>query len=70
MRNLLKAERVCWIQVSSEKNKLYYGNMNFCSIADILENMFLAKCFKYCYDINNVPYYNLPSIVDIEQPFK
>lgn len=55
MRNLLKAERECWIQVSSEKSKLSCGNIIFCSIADILENMFLAKCFKYCYNINNMP---------------
>lgn len=40
MRNLLKAERECWIQVSSEKYKLSCGNINFCSIADIGKYVF------------------------------
>lgn len=70
MRNLLKAERECWIQVSSEKYKLSCGNINFCSIADILENMFLAKCFKYCYNINNMPDYKSTYIGNIEQSLK
>ncbi|WP_235343067.1 hypothetical protein [Bacteroides pyogenes] len=69
MQNLLKVKRECWIQVSSEKFKLSYGNMIFCSIADILENMFLVKCFKYRYNINNMPDYKSTHIVDIEQLF-
>lgn len=70
MRNLLKAERECWIQVSSEKSKLSCGNIIFCSTADILENMFLAKCFKYCYNINNMPDYKSTYIGNIEQSLK
>ena len=70
MRNLLKAERECWIQVSSEKYKLSCGNINFCSIADILGNMFLAKCFRYCYNINNMPDYKSTYIGNIEQSLK
>lgn len=53
MHNLLEANRNCWIQAYSEDPKLSYASMNLCLIADVLENIFLANCFKFGYNINN-----------------
>lgn len=71
MYNLLEADRKCWIQVSSKDSKLSYGNMNVSLMADVLESIFLANYFKFCYNINtNISDYKITYIEDIEQLFK
>lgn len=71
MHNLLEADIRCWIQVSSENYKLSYGNMNVSLMADVLESIFLANYFKFCYNINtNISDYKTTYIGYIEQLFK
>lgn len=65
MQKLLKTNEEYWIQVALSDSKLIYPNMNTHIIGNILEGVFLAKCYNACYCEKNIPLYRFDDIVNI-----
>lgn len=65
MQNLLKTNKKYWIQVALSDTKLICTDANIRLIGDVLESVFMAKCYIACYCGKDIHLFRFDDVINI-----
>lgn len=65
--NFLELNKKYWTQIAKLDSKLIDKNIDMCVIGDLMDSLYLAKCYMTGYDTNNISSFCFGEIVKIEE---